>query len=333
MGGSERPKEPDIKKNLRVLGVRKHVTITGNQSSATSLFEEKVSFGVPRGTEKILVVPNHWQLAYGEMPDPAKYLACLTAGSLPFMEGSIVKGATLIGECNAGWLGGRHWLGMGLVDVFVSHLDPPAPPPALQNAELKVQLRLADKDGAEPWFGYVVYDTVFLGVAPAVFVGPQGPEGSPGGKGPNGDTGLTGPPGSPGPSGDQGPTGARGAGFLVLGGGSGGPVNGSTTLFEPLFHANVAASELAVEQTIGAAGVLSQFSVRLSASPVAQMRFDVRRNGADTGVTCTAATTLTTCKDATNTAVFAATDRISIKSSGTSTMSPKMNWTAKYTLQ
>lgn len=59
--------------------------------------------------------------------------------------------------------------------------------------------------------------------------------------------------------------------------------------------------------------------------------FTVRRNGADTAVTCTVSGSASSCVDTSNSVAFAADDTISIKVTPTGTPSARrMGWTGKF---
>jgi hypothetical protein len=304
----------------RVLGIQSRVTMTGNLPNSTTVYSEPpVMFSVPNGTEQVLVVPRYWYLGYGAMANPTLWGNCLQTSCQP-------SGFLVSGTKNHSW-------GMGLVDVYVEHLDAPVPEPQSQNVTVRVQLQLTDVNGDDPWFGYVVWDAIFLGPAPPMFRGPQGPEGPQGGKGAAGNPGAQGAQGAKGATGSQGNTGPKGPSEIILGGGTPLQVSGNATQFEPLFYGIVDPTEANVQQAVGVDGSLSRFSVRLSTAPTGMpMTFTVRKNGADTAVTCTVAVGQSSCQDTVDSATFAAADLIAVRSAGGSMVNPKMNWTAKYTL-
>jgi hypothetical protein len=74
-------------------------------------------------------------------------------------------------------------------------------------------------------------------------------------------------------------------------------------------------SEAGAQSFMRVAGTVSKFDVRLNANagPAgSSFTFTVRKNGVDTGITCTVSGATSTCSDIANNAVFAANDLISI---------------------
>jgi hypothetical protein len=228
----------------------------------------------------------------------------------------------------------RPWTA-GVVDVYVQHLgDPNASSPPTRPVDVRVVLYLSDSNADDSWFGDVVFDLVALGPA-QIAPGPSGPTGGigpTGAVGPTGATGATGALGSPGPT---GPTGVRGPTTLVLGGGSGNVPITTGVRYEPLYMATVDATEANVQQVVQIAGTLSELAVRVTPAPNGAFTFVVRKNGANAtpAVQCTVAAGGTSCASSPGTAAsFAATDTIAVMSTGAGTVSPRMEWTASYTV-
>ena len=202
------------------------------------------------------------------------------------------------------------------------------------SADVKVVLQLSSGDRDDSWFGDAVVDLLFLGRA-EIAPGSPGPPGKPGLPGPDG---AQGPMGPEGPEGDPGPAGRVGAGrpgVLLLGGGSGAPISGTSVRFTSLYVTAVDAVESDVQQAITVGGTLSDLRIRLSDPPGGDgtIAFVVRKNGADTAVRCTVRGTRTKCDSPAGASVaFNAEDLIAVQSSGSSMASPRMTWTAKYAL-
>jgi hypothetical protein len=103
-----------------------------------------------------------------------------------------------------------------------------------------------------------------------------------------------------------------------------------------MFNSRSSTTESNIEQIVPVGGTLSNLYVRLDGTPGGastgkSYTFTVRKNGADTTVTCTILETATTCSDTTNSVTFNAGDRISIKTvaSGGPT-GREMRWTANF---
>jgi len=123
----------------------------------------------------------------------------------------------------------------------------------------------------------------------------------------------------------------------VIGGGTGvgtNLVNGAT-VFMSMYNSGSNATESLVQQAMPVAGTLKNFFLRRD-TPLAggtSIAYTVRKNGADTAVTCTITTVsgASTCSDLTHSVAFAAGDLISIGAvrTGTPTTQPT-RWTAQY---
>jgi hypothetical protein len=78
---------------------------------------------------------------------------------------------------------------------------------------------------------------------------------------------------------------------------------------------NASTVEAEAQSPIPLGGTISKLYIRLNAAAgpgATSYTFTVRKNGADTGVTCTATGAATSCTDLTNNAVFVAGDLLSI---------------------
>jgi outer membrane protein assembly factor BamB len=122
---------------------------------------------------------------------------------------------------------------------------------------------------------------------------------------------------------------------FIIGGGTGSVnLQGASTNYVPMFNSNRSAVESEVQQFMPVAGTVSNFYVILDGSPGTSRwyTFVVRKNGADTPLTCTIADTDTTGSDLTNSVSFAAGDYISIMStpSAANPTGRSMLWTAKF---
>lgn len=126
----------------------------------------------------------------------------------------------------------------------------------------------------------------------------------------------------------------------IIGGSTAPPTNLSATVtnYVPMFASRTcaAAQESQCEQTMPVAGTVSQFRIRLDLAPTGQYIFTVRKNGANTTVTCTIteASASNVCADLANSVSFDAGDRIAIQSAPSSTPGTRqMRWTAQFTPQ
>jgi len=101
-------------------------------------------------------------------------------------------------------------------------------------------------------------------------------------------------------------------------------------------------TEAQVTQLMTVSGTLSDFRIRIDAAPATNkgLRYTVRKNGADTAVTCEIDDTSspnTSCFDTTHSVSFTAdTDTITIgvtapTTAGKSSAAATVRWTAKYT--
>lgn len=173
-------------------------------------------------------------------------------------------------------------------------------------------------------------------------VGPTGPTGSQGiagSTGPTGADGATGPTGAgvAGPTGPTGPAGSGGGSFIVGGGTGGANLVANALNFVPMFHGGDFSTEAEADQVVPVTGTLSYFSVRLEGSPGAAASakaytFTVRKNGADTTITCMTFEVTMNCSDTTNSVGFSAGDLITIgvQPSLANPAPLAMRWTAKF---
>jgi hypothetical protein len=101
-----------------------------------------------------------------------------------------------------------------------------------------------------------------------------------------------------------------------------------------MFQGDVNAAEALIEQVMPGAGTISTFNVRLNAAPggSTSYTFLIRRNNADTAVTCTITGSATSCADDVNSAGFLAGDLVSVRVAPSGGPSPRqMRWTARFT--
>lgn len=121
----------------------------------------------------------------------------------------------------------------------------------------------------------------------------------------------------------------------IIGGGTGSVnLQGASINYVPMFESNRSQVENENQQFMPVAGTVSNFYVILNGSPGNNhwYTFVVRKNGADTPVTCTIAGTNTTGSDLTHSVSFAAGDYISIMvtPSAANPTGRVMLWTAKF---
>jgi hypothetical protein len=122
---------------------------------------------------------------------------------------------------------------------------------------------------------------------------------------------------------------------FIIGGGTGlSNLARNADRYVPMFNAGVSATESETQQFMPVAGTISEFYVNLDGSPGSgnSYTFVVRKNGADTPVTCTISGTDTTGYDLTNSVDFDAGDLISVRVTPFSNPTARsMRWTAKFT--
>jgi len=121
---------------------------------------------------------------------------------------------------------------------------------------------------------------------------------------------------------------------FIIGGGTGlNNLHNRDVRYVPMFNAGVSNAEGEVQQFLPTAGTVSNFYVILNTDPGngKSYTFVVRKNGADTPVTCTISDTDTTGSDLTNSVSFAAGDYISIMVTPASRPTARsMRWTAEF---
>ena len=175
--------------------------------------------------------------------------------------------------------------------------------------------------------------------------GPQGPQGPTGAQGPQGPQGPAGSQGAQGPEGPQGPQGAQGpqgpagpeasATASIIGGGTADTnlTTGSVS-YVPIFSSLPrSGTESEVTQVMPVGGTLSRFSVLLNGTPggTNSYAFTVRKNGADTTLTCTITGSAVSCADSSHSVSFETDDTISIKASPTGGPNARrMGWVGKF---
>ena len=100
-----------------------------------------------------------------------------------------------------------------------------------------------------------------------------------------------------------------------------------------MFSAELGTTEISVQQSMPVAGTVMHFYASVQTPPpgIAAWIFTVRKNGADTAVSCTITGAQLSCSDNVNTASFAAGDLISVRvlSLNNPPNSPGQ-WTAAY---
>jgi hypothetical protein len=102
-----------------------------------------------------------------------------------------------------------------------------------------------------------------------------------------------------------------------------------------MFSTNMDSNETIVQNVIPAAGTIKNYYAFVETAPTAghSWTFTVRKNGADTAVTCTIVGngTLRTCSDTSHTAAFVAGDLISIRVSDVNNPAGTPGqWTAQF---
>ena len=169
--------------------------------------------------------------------------------------------------------------------------------------------------------------------------GPAGPVGATGAAGSNGATGSNGAPGADGATGPTGATGSAGAtgptgpsGGPAMIGGSTGTANLCNNCFMGMFQAGTSTTESQFQQNVPFDGTLANLYVRAEGTVGGtSIVYTVRKNDADTAVTCTMTSAQSTCSDTANSVAFSAGDLISIGSAKTGATTPQVTrWTAQY---
>jgi hypothetical protein len=178
--------------------------------------------------------------------------------------------------------------------------------------------------------------------------GPTGATGADGANGANGADGAAGATGPAGPTGAQGATGAAGAtgadgatgaagtngtnGFTVLAGG-GGTDNPNTT-YAPWGMILETTSEAGAQVGSPVAGTISNLSIRATSdagNSGDSYVMNVRKNGANTGITCTITDTSSTCSDTLHTVSVAVGDLLSLQAVavGGPASEPAFQWSVR----
>jgi hypothetical protein len=139
--------------------------------------------------------------------------------------------------------------------------------------------------------------------------GPTGPQGPAGPQGPQGPQGATGAAGA------KGDTGTAGVNRDVIGGGDSCSLAGNATEYIGMFGANCAGTtEADAQLAMPANGTVQELHATVDQAPGAgSIVFTVRKNGANTPVTCTISGTARSCADSGNAVGFATGDLISIQ--------------------
>ncbi|HTY43000.1 MAG TPA: hypothetical protein VMH79_14090, partial [Thermoanaerobaculia bacterium] len=134
-----------------------------------------------------------------------------------------------------------------------------------------------------------------------------------------------------GPTGPQGPPGPS-TGIPLIGGTSGTSnlVNGR---FMGMFAGNQSSTERLVQNIMPRAGTVEDFYIFIETAPggTASWTFTLRKNGADTALTCTVSGTNQICSDTTHSVTFAAGDLVSVReASANGPSNTAGQWTATY---
>jgi outer membrane protein assembly factor BamB len=120
----------------------------------------------------------------------------------------------------------------------------------------------------------------------------------------------------------------------IIGGGTGmNDLSRNSIQYVPMFDTGLSDTESDVQQAMPVAGTVSNFYVNLDGSPSSgnSYTFVVRKNGADTAVTCDISGTDTTGSDLSNSVSFNVGDYISIMvTPATMPMARSMRWTAQF---
>src|SRR5262245_19689964 len=163
------------------------------------------------------------------------------------------------------------------------------------------------------------------GGAQAGPVGPQGPAGPQGPQGPQGATGATGA---------KGDTGTAGGNRDVIGGGDRCSLAGNTTEYLGMFGASCAGTaEANAQLAMPANGTMQEFHATVDQAPGAgSIVFTVRKNGANTPVSCTISGTARSCADSVNAVGFATGDLISVQMTETGLPATTVvaGWTSQF---
>ena len=146
--------------------------------------------------------------------------------------------------------------------------------------------------------------------------GPQGPQGqtgatgATGAQGPQGQTGATGATGATGPQGPQGPAGPSGNSTIFLA-----PYNNPDNNEFLGFGTHLQSNTESTYSVALPAGTVSNLMVWAESAPGSgtTLRVRIRKNGANTNLTCTITGSATTCTDNSNTVSFNAFDIVSIQ--------------------
>jgi hypothetical protein len=154
-------------------------------------------------------------------------------------------------------------------------------------------------------------------IGPMGLIGPQGPQGTQGSKGDTGDIGPVGPQGPAGVQGEKGDKGDTGAvGPAIMMGTSGGTTFSSANLRYGIFGGSgISSTEANVQQVLPVAASASNLYVRISAQPGSgnSYTFTLRKNSADTSLSCSISGTATVCSNSSGAVSFSAGDLISIE--------------------
>jgi hypothetical protein len=121
---------------------------------------------------------------------------------------------------------------------------------------------------------------------------------------------------------------------MILAGGSDNTLSRTVTNFLGPFSVGWSATESDVQYAVPIAGTMSKLAAVASVAPTGgdSWAVTVRKNGANTSMTCTIASGTKRCDDGANTATFAAGDLISVSVLGAGNpAASSISWTATYT--
>jgi uncharacterized protein YjdB len=92
---------------------------------------------------------------------------------------------------------------------------------------------------------------------------------------------------------------------------------------------NMSPSSASIEGPVPIAGVVSNLHAQVAADPPSALTLKILHNGAATEMTCTVATSSTSCSDTTHTVTVAAGDRLSVKVTHASGAVHNLRWSAE----
>jgi collagen triple helix repeat protein len=187
-------------------------------------------------------------------------------------------------------------------------------------------IAVADNTGQQPDITPADWNLV----AQAGATGPQGPTGPDGATGPQGLTGLEGPSGPSGPSGPEGPSGPQG-----LSGTSGSLIGGNVTNPENGDFLTPWGSASSVFEASNSSpvssGTASKLEVALPGNAVSTITVTIRKDGADTALTCTILAGNSTCADLAHSVTFTDGQMLSVGYAEATAQVLRVKWSILYT--